>query len=386
MKVLHIIPSISPLRGGPSQAVIEMVRALRNEGIDACIVTTEDNGIYKSRDIPVNQWVMYKDVPILVHSCLDSHIRTIREYLISFSFAYWLLRNIRSYDVVHIHALFSFPSTIGMIISRVRGVPYIIRTIGQLNSWSLSQSAVKKKAMLGLVENKNLRGASAIHVTSKYEQLDLEKFGLADKCFIVGLGVVVPFLNVNETRSTIKGRVRFLFLSRIHPKKRLELLLKALAFLKDTMKEERWELAIAGTGDHYYLEMLKSRSKELRIENKIVWHGHVDGDAKQNLFRSSDWFVLPSASENFGIAVVEAMAASIPVIVSDKIGISDKVIKYSAGYICSEGEKDLAKVLSKAINCSGYSKMSDSARKLVSDNYSWDKISKLISELYLSLY
>ena len=385
MKVLHIIPSVSPLRGGPSQAVIEMVRALRSEGIDASIVTTEDNGIYRNKELPLNEWSQYKGIPILVHSCMNSKIRSIREYLVSFSFAYWLIKHIGDYDAIHVHALFSFPSTISMMVARISGVPYIIRTIGQLNSWSMKQSALRKKVMMILVEKHNLLKARAIHVTSNYERKDLEKLGLGDKCFILGLGVDLPNESIHESKKRKNGQIRLLFLSRIHPKKQIDLLFSALAILKYKIKEERWELAIAGTGDGTYVEILKNLSKKLGIEKHILWHGHVGGEAKQKLISSSDWFVLPSASENFGISVVEAMASSLPVVISNNTGISDKVIQYSAGLICCEDPLKFAEVLSEAITSSDTIAMGTSARKLVTDNYSWKFIGKSLSQFYSTL-
>ena len=388
MKVLHVIPSISPLRGGPSQAIVEMVRALREQGIDACIITTQDSGLYKNKEVPLNRWIQYEGVPTFVHSCLDSRIRVIREYLISPSFVYWLIKNISDYDIIHIHAIFSFPSTISMIVSRIKGIPYVVRTIGQLNKWSLRQGALKKKTMMTLIEKKNLSHAKAIHVTSKYELQDLESLGLGDKCFILGLGVATP--NISVVRQFGIGNsnneaIRFLFLSRVHPKKQLELLLTALAILKHQINEDGWELAIAGSGEQDYIETLKSKTRDLGIENHITWHGHVTGETKQVLLNSSDWFVLPSASENFGISVVEAMASALPVVISANTGISDKVNEYSAGYICNEDPSEFAKVLLKAIKGSHNRSMGNSARKLVADHFSWEPIAKSLIKHYNNL-
>ena len=317
---------------------------------------------------------------------MNSKIRSIREYLVSFSFAYWLIKHIGDYDAIHVHALFSFPSTISMMVARISGVPYIIRTIGQLNSWSLKQSALRKKVMMILVEKQNLLNARAIHVTSNYERRDLEKLGLGDKCFILGLGVDLPSEDTHENKKLRNGQIRLLFLSRIHPKKQIELLFSALGILKYTIKEESWELAIAGTGDETYVEILKNLSKRLGIEQHIIWHGHVAGEAKQKLISSSDWFVLPSASENFGISVVEAMASSLPVVISNNTGISDKVIQYSAGFICCDDPLKFAQVLSEAIKSSDIKTMGISARKLVMENYSWKSIGSSLSQFYSTLH
>ena len=387
MKVLHIIPSISPLRGGPSQAVIEMVRAIRREGIDACIVTTQDNGVYRNPDLPTGKWILYENVPILLHSCIDSKIRAVREYLISPTFTQWLIRNIDQYDLIHFHAIFSFPSTIGMAIARLRRVPYIVRTIGQLSPWSLKQGFIRKKFMIKMIEGANLKHANAIHVTSNYELRDLELLGLDSHGFTLGLGVSLPYQSVNTANDPdqLDKKVSFLYLSRIHPKKQIELLFEALNILKIKLHEENWELALAGTGEADYLDRLKKEAKTLSIDGHLVWHGHVTGGEKLDLMKQSDWFVLTSASENFGISVVEAMAASIPVIITEGVGISDKVLQYSAGYICRENPEEIAEVLKKAIQGFNIVEMRTAARRLVEEKFSWDYIGKSLTNFYSEL-
>jgi len=383
MRVLHIIPSISPLRGGPSQAVIEMVKALRSEGVDACIVTTQDNGIYRNPELTTGKWILYEDVPVLLHSCIDSKMRAIREYLISPSFTYWLIKNIDQYDLIHFHAIFSFPSTIGMAIARIKEVPYIVRTIGQLSHWGLKQGFLRKKLMIKLIEGGNLKHARAIHVTSNYERRDLESLGLDSDSFVLGLGVNLSQPSTHSCR--INKNVSFLYLSRIHQKKQIELLFQALSILKSNLHEENWELSIAGSGEANYIKKLKKEAEVLGISEHLFWRGHVSGSAKQDLFKNSDWFVLTSASENFGISVVEAMAASIPVIITESVGISDKVLKYSAGYICQEKPEEIAEVLRKATERFKIDEMSKAARKLVEENYSWAYIGRSLSKLYSDL-
>jgi glycosyltransferase involved in cell wall biosynthesis len=364
-----------------------MVRAIRREGIDACIVTTQDNGVYRNPDLPTGRWILYENVPILLHSCIDSRIRAVREYLISPTFTQWLIRNIDHYDLIHFHAIFSFPSTIGMAIARLRRVPYIVRTIGQLSPWSLKQGFIRKKFMIEMIEGANLKHANAIHVTSNYELRDLELLGLDSHGFTLGLGVSLPYQSVNTANDPdqLDKKVSFLYLSRIHPKKQIELLFEALNILKIKLHEENWELALAGTGEADYLDRLKKEAKTLSIDGHLVWHGHVTGGEKLDLMKQSDWFVLTSASENFGISVVEAMAASIPVIITEGVGISDKVLQYSAGYICRENPEEIAEVLKKAIQGFNIVEMRTAARRLVEEKFSWDYIGKSLTNFYSEL-
>jgi len=387
MKVLHVIPSISPLRGGPSQAVIEMVRALREEGIDACVVATQDNGKYRNPDLPTNTWFNYMDIPLFLHKCIDSRFRALREFQISSSLIRWLYANIEEYDIVHFHAIFSFPTTIGMLVARYKRMPYIIRTIGQLNSWSLQQGAFKKKLMLECIERGNLENAKAIHVTSKYELDDIRLLGLSNRTINLGVGVIIPkeVNMINKYPQGEKHKTRFLFLSRIHPKKQLELLFESLEILKYEYYENGWELLIAGSGDGHYIEQLRKTSKQRRIQDHLLWLDHVIGGDKEKILDTTDWFVLLSSSENFGISAVEAMAASLPIIITANLGISKEVLEYNAGFICRESPQEIAQLLKFVLNSSIHKTMGLSARRLVVENYSWINISKSLSKFYKTL-
>ena len=148
MRVLHLIPSISPFRGGPSQAVLSMVSALRQQGVDASVLTTNDDGPGVQADMPLGCWHQ-KDalghvVPVLAYGRWNPPVRLLREFGIAPALNRWLSQNATQYDLVHVHALFSCTTSLGMAQLRRQRVPYILRTIGQLNRWSLSQSRARK--------------------------------------------------------------------------------------------------------------------------------------------------------------------------------------------------------------------------------------------------
>jgi len=169
LKVLHIIPSVAPCRGGPSKAVIEMVYALRKAGVNAEIATTNDDGRNKL-DVELKRLIQHRGVPIRFFNRVSPPVKAMREFIYSNQFERWLKSNITNYDVIHIHAVFSFCSSRAMQLARRNNVPYIVRPIGQLEQWSLAQSPARKKYYLKLIERRNLEAASVVHFTAPSEQ------------------------------------------------------------------------------------------------------------------------------------------------------------------------------------------------------------------------
>jgi glycosyltransferase involved in cell wall biosynthesis len=379
MKVLHIIPSISSKRGGPSIAVMKMVKALRNEGVDASILTTTDNSIYREIDHPLGRWFTFDDIPILIFPVVCSRIEVLNEYLISPRLSCWLIQNIEEYDAIHIHAIFSYSTTVSMLIARLKNIPYIVRTIGQLNSWSLSQSRIKKLLMLSLIEHRNLMAAMAIHVTSKSEMEDLKKICDHKNVLCLELGVDLRGIVISEKR-TAPEIISFIFLSRIHPKKRLDNLLEAFSFLSKEHDEIPWKLFIAGSGDSDYIFALKKLAEEYGINDSIEWMGHLNQEKKLALLKSCDWYVLPSISENFGLSVVEALACGLPVIISEEVGISDIILENKAGLVTGIS-LSLVDALKFAVQGAPL-EMKKAAVKLAREKFSWDEIGKKLSFFY----
>lgn len=382
MRVLHIIPSISRKRGGPSTAILNMVKALKRESVNASIITTSDYGSYLESEHPINRWFYIDGIPILIFPSISCGSKVIDEYLFSPRLSWWLIKNIADFDLVHIHAVFSYTSTSSMLIARIRGIPYIVRTIGQLNIWSLSQSRFKKILMLSLIEKSNLERSLAIHVTSISEMEDVRQVCNHPRILKLDLGVNLPNISLDKEVSS-NEMIRFLFLSRIHPKKQLDVLLGCLRKLKLETRPFSWSLLIAGTGEDTYVQHLKHLAEQYGIAEQVNWLGHLDGEEKDLLLRSSDWFVLPSKSENFGISAVEALSYGVPVILSREVGISEIVESNHAGLVYGGGSDRLTSVLNIALRGAPMN-MRLAARKLAEDQFSWPSIGHKLMNFYRS--
>ncbi len=383
MKVLHVIPSVSPLRGGPSKAVFGMVQALRRHDVEASILTTNDHGPGIDPSLPTGRWCQREGVPLLAFPRWSPPLRPLREFAISPGLVAWLRRHVRDYDLLHVHAIFSFPSTWSMAQARRSGVPYVVRTIGQLSPWSLSQSPARKRWMLRLVERRNLDAAAALHFTSRAERDEAAALGLLPPPLLVPLGVSAP-----DPQPRIPGRegspVRFLFLSRLHPKKGLHRLVKALAILQARQPGASWSLSIAGSGAAGYEDALRSLIRQGGIEERCQWLGHLQGPLKTQQLCAADWLVLPSAGENFGIVVAEALACGTPVILSPEVAIADLVKAAGAGLICSSEPEALARCLEQALRRPPAS-MRQAALNLTREHLDWSAIAEELRNAYTTI-
>ena len=382
MRVLHVIPSISPLRGGPSRAVIDMVAALRLQGVDAAILTTNDHGPGLHPELVTGRWQWHQGVPVLAFARWSPPVAALREFAISPGLSLWLAGHLKRYDLLHVHALFSYPSTSAMVQARWASVPYILRSIGQLSPWSLAQSRGRKRLLLRLIERRNLQQAAALHFTSVAEREEAAALGLTSPGLVLPLGVRGP--DSPAQRGAVPNAlapVRFLFLSRLHPKKQLENLLEGLALLQRHRPEANWELAIAGDGEPRYGAGLQEQARQLGIDGRCHWLGFVQGEAKWRALEAADWYVLPSAAENFGIAAVEALATGTPVILSREVAVAADVARTGAGLVSASDPDALALTLARALERPSLA-MQTSAINLAAMDFSWSTIALQLRDAY----
>ena len=387
MKVLHVIPSIALIRGGPSLAVIEMVKALCLEGVDTEIATTNDSGP-DLLDVPLGVLQDYKGVRVRFFSRFSPPIPALREFGFAAGLTLWLWRHLRDYDVVHIHAIFSYPSTIAMTIARFQNVPYIIRPLGQLCEWSLQQSKQKKDIYLKLIEKANLKGAKALHLTSEQEQRELKLLAWDLPNFILPHGLVLP-VPIANAREKLHQMLNIplevpiiLFLSRLHPKKGLDYLIPALSKLHN----QNFAFVLAGGGDPEYEAELDRLLQENNLSDRIHKLGFVGGEKKDICLQGADLYALTSHSENFGIAVLEALSSGTPALVTTGVALSDLVKEQNLGWVVELEIEAITNSIQEFLDNPDMAKQKgDRAVQYVADHYSWGKISQDLKAIYTKI-
>ena len=382
MKVLHVLPTLSSYAGGPTAVALNLVRNLNQQGIDAEIATTNDHGSDYLR-VPLQEISDYQGVPVRF---FQRSLR-LKEYLVSRTLGQWLWQNVRKYDLLDLHYLFSFAPTIAASFARYYKVPYTLRTMGQLTPWALGQSPGKKKIYSKFIERKNLNHAAAIHCTTWGEAQDVENFGIKVPKLILPLGVS-PSETIPHASKTLKekyniphDRLITLFLSRLHYKKRPDLLIETLAKLSPDLSTPH--LILAGSGEIDYHNYLKNLVEQHSLSQQVTFTGFVTGYQKSLLLQGADLFVLPSFSENFGIAVAEALFAGLPVILSEGVQLSPDVQQAQAGLVIKSDLESLRSALEKLIRSPELRKtLGANAQKLAQTKYHWPTITQNLIQAY----
>lgn len=384
MRILQIIPSISLVYGGPSQMVLGLSAALAFRGIDVTIITTDSNGDIGQHplDVPLNQPLQQNGYQIIYFRCYPW-----RRYKFSFSLLQWLNENARQFDLAHIHALFSPVTTFAATIARYHHLPYIIRPCGMLDPADLQKKKRLKQIYATLLERPNLAGAAAIHFTSKEEAKISERFGLGStgkmpvpQDLVIPLGVRADFYSDILPDSEIPI---ILFMSRIEPKKGLELLISALESILAEGINFHFILAGSNPQDAGYETKIKEKIQNSSLGKSTTITGFVSGDSKIALLRKADLFVLPSYYENFGIAVAEAMAAGVPVAISDRIHIAEDIQQAEAGWVGPLEVGAIANSIKSALlNPQERQRRGLNGQEYARKHYNWEDIAQQTIDAY----
>lgn len=390
LRILQIVPSISLIYGGPSQMVLGFSKALAEEGAHVTILTTDANGDSGQAplDVPLAHPVRQEGYTIRYFRCAPW-----RRYKFSIGLLLWLIRHARHFDVAHIHALFSPVSSLAAAIARCQSLPYLLRPLGTLDPADLKKKRQLKQLYVSLLERPNLARAAAIHFTSDQEALISERFGVKTTDLVLPLGVAAgsiepPNFSILKDLGIPKAVLNsatpmLLYMSRIDPKKGLDLLVPALERLFADGIAFHFVLAGSNPQDPGYEQQIGDRLKSSTIAHHVTITGFVQGDAKTALLHGADVFVLPSYYENFGIAVAEAMAAGVPVVISDQVHIHPDIQTGNAGWVCSCDVDDLTEQLRAA--CTQPEERlqrGKQAQLWAREHYSWHAIARRAIAIY----
>jgi glycosyltransferase involved in cell wall biosynthesis len=275
-------------------------------------------------------------------------------------------------------------------VARATGVPFIVSPRGMLTAWALRFRGLKKRLAWHLYQQRDLQTASVLHATSHAEADGFRVLGLKQPIAIIPNGVELPPAPRPSNGREINGegvsrppspsRVRtLLFLGRIHPVKGLLNLVSAWA----SARPKGWQVVLAGQNESNHQAVVEAAIREHQLQPDFEFIGPVDGPAKWDLYRSADLFVLPSHSENFGLAVAEALACGVPVITTRGTPWEDLEI-HRCGWWVEIGTAPLANALREAMALTDGERreMGERGRGLVESKYAWPRIAKQMKAVY----
>ena len=335
MKILRSIHTVNPALGGPIESVRQSSAVLTRRGHQVEIV---------SLDAPDDPWV--RDAPVRVHA-----LGTGRPgYGYSPRFAGWIRERRAQYDAVIVHGLWQYNSFGVWRALAGSDTPYFVFPHGMLDPWfkrTYPLKHIKKLLYWPWAEYRVLRDAAAVLFTSEQERnLARESFSLyACNEVVVNYGTAAPTIDLETARQDffaafpkLRDQRFFLFLGRLHEKKGCDLLIEAFATLRNSLgSSSPLHLVLAGPcADQEYLRRLKELAAAANAENQITFTGMLTGNPKWGALSAAEAFVLPSHQENFGIAVVEALACGTPVLISNQVNIWREIEADQAGFV----EKD----------------------------------------------
>jgi len=372
VKILHVVPTYLPARryGGPIFAVHGLCKALVARGHDVHVFTTNVDGDATS-DVPVSTPVDIDGVKVTYFA---SQFRRL----------YWsapmhnaLTASTRNYDVVHLHSVFLDPTRFAARTAARANVPYVISPRGMLVRELIQEkSTFVKSAWLRLVERRNFARAAGIHFTSQREWDDAKEIAIPLPSPFVAPNAIdlPPRHDVARLDDTI------LFLGRINWKKGIDVLIESLTHVPNA------RLVIAGNDEENYGPRLRELAVRVGVGDRVEFRGAVSGEAKETLLASATLFALPSLSENFGNVVLEAMAASTPVVVTTQVGLADDVRRARAGIVVDRNARSVGAAIADLLrDPQRRGEMGARGRSLVEERFTWPRVAAEMEAHYARL-
>jgi len=364
MRVLQVIGSVDAADGGPVEIAIQLCASLKALGDEPELLVTR----------PPQSAARERLAGIPVH-CPG---RGIGRFAYSGATRRWLQENAARFDAVVIHGVWQHcAASAGAACVRHR-VPYFVYPHGALDRdlpAMFPVRHVKKKVYWHLVARSLLERAAGVCFTCESEQDRASAFPGRWSSLVIGAGIEAPPPLARETVASLRSRLGasedgrlVLFIGRLVPLKGVDGLIQSFARARTAAPAAK--LVIAGRGTPAYERSLAEIARASRCEGAVVFAGTLHGEAKWCALQAADLFVLPSHRDSFGVAVVEALAAGTPALVTRSVGIAPVIERSGAGKVFDDDEDALAAALGSALSAPVTAAARAAARRCYEENFS----------------
>ena len=363
LAVVHTIARLAQSEGGPARSVAALCRSLSKESVGVEIVTGD---VEFDARVPVRasgvarRWGRVQPLRGAFERLLEERIAATRA------------------AAVHDHGIWLDSNRAAARVADRRSVARIVSPRGMLSEWSLAHRGWRKRIAWRAYQRRDLETADALHATSDLEAEEIRAAGIGVPIAILPNGVELPPDAERDPAPPDRIR-RFLFLSRIHPKKGLEALVEAWR----AARPAGWELVIAGPDERGHRAQIERQARGLGADSAIRFRDAVSDDEKWGLYGTADVFVLPTSSENFGAVVAEALASSVPVITTRAAPWSS-LVEHGCGWWTEVGVEPLSAAIREAAELPDGDRraMGARGRRLVAERFAWPVIARRMIDVY----
>lgn len=382
MNVLHIVPSMAPEYGGPVAVVRALTSALTREGIRCDIFSTvqrragADIRVAAGPDVHLFEtgplarfWPAYSnDLTKAVRAGIQSG----------------------TVDLVHVHEPWHHPGLVAFRRAFEYGVPCVLTPHGTLEAWALEHKALKKRVYMRIFQDHVIRSSDAIHALTNEEMKRITDLGYETPIFVTPNGVDPDLLEsapdageLTAKYPQLEGKLVILFLGRLHAKKGLDVLARSFARISHSHRD--CMLLVAGPDQDGSKERMESILLAEHVLDRTVFTGMLSGRDKLAALKRADMFVLSSYSEGFSVAVLEALAAGLPVVISRQCNFPE-VSKHAAGFVVEPEEAAVTQAIATLLaDARSRVAMGRNGRRLVRERYTWTAIAASMAERYRRL-
>jgi len=363
MRICHYLRGVRVAEGGVTRAVLDLTALLARRGHRVTLATADPHDVPDSWRSGAEGEPRLVEVspPGLARSLLPGTPFPELEPLIAEA------------DVLHLHTPWEVSNIAAAREARDRGVPFVLSTHGMLDDWAMGRKTRKKRLYLALFARRLLRAASIVHSTSQMESEESARWIGGVPMRVAPLAM--DLTEFDEIPDPAEAREAFslpasgppvaLFLSRLHPGKRVELLLEAAKIAEESGRPFR--VVVAGEGDAAYERRLRATADRLNLRESCRFLGAVFGPLKLSLYAAADVFVLPSIHENFGLVATEAMACGTPAVVTEGVSIWRELVSSGAAAVASDDPDDIAAKMASMRDQDDATILGTSARRFVFD-------------------
>jgi glycosyltransferase involved in cell wall biosynthesis len=386
MRVLQVIPGLSTRTGGPPVAVVESSLALNRCGVETTVFATD---MAQAASARAHDRIDPRDLPAGAEA-LDLRLFPARwPYRLVFSPELYraVADRAREFDVVHIHSLFLFPQFAAYRGARNGGVPYVVSPRGSLDPYLRQRSRPAKAIADALWQRGMLEGASALHLTSDEEARLVRDVARRVPRAVIPNGIHWSDYQYLPPAGDFRARWLggddapvVLYLGRLSHKKGLDVLIRAFAIARHTAPEAR--LVIAGPDDEALQRALEAIAAREGVADRVTFTGMLRGREKMAALAAARAWALPSHSENFGIAVLEAMAAGLPVIVSPGVNIAPEIAAADAGVVCEQTAEAFGREIADLLRDDARCAVLGRRGREFARRYDWDSVAPRLAAMY----